>query len=142
MSEPTPAAEQPQEDVKAIPAAVQLQNDVKTEVASLDAKGAETSVRSSVIKSLAGEEVRRRVSVLSLALTKRKDAESAVKKIKPTHVTATDQTTGVESKAFTKKEIEERNKLQKKLDKLDAAIGAVIETPSAATYGKLTDLTK
>ena len=122
------------------PAAVTLQKDVKLRVEETDAPGGENSARERVIKKLAEDEVARRTSVLSDALSKRQGLDKNLKQIKPTFVQSVCQETGKETKVFTKAELDQRKKLSDKLKKLDKAINAVIETPSGENYGKLKDV--
>lgn len=131
------AAGTPEEAPKpALPEAVNLQNSVKERLD--ESERGDRSVRERVVEALVEEELERRAGVLSAALVRRKDAEAALRKIKP------DQTTfaadGTETSVFSKEKFQERKKAQERLTKLDAAIDKVIAEPSAEAYKKLGDL--
>jgi hypothetical protein len=135
MSDTDTTAPAPEEKPKpALPQAVQLQNAVKEGVKGLDT--GDTSARSRVVDSLVEQELVRRTGVLSAALTKRKDLQSALNKIKPDQVTV-DPETGDERGVFTKAKFQERKKALETLAKLDKQINAVITDPSPQTYQKL-----
>ena len=121
-----------------LPAAVQLQNDVKTEIETLDTPGAVTSTRQQVIQALADAELERRVEILSSALLERKKLESQVKKIKPDQIFY-DADGKVTNASFTKAKADELRKSKEKLQKLDRLIDAVIDTPTADAYNKLSN---
>lgn len=122
------------------PAAINLRNDVKAAVEAQDTNGGENNVRSLVVDRLRQAEITRRTDLLADALTKREAIDKDLRKIKPSRLASVDQETGKESFEYTKGEIENRKKLTSKLEKLDVAINAVIETPSGETYGKLKEV--
>ena len=123
-----------------LPAAVQLQNDVKEQVKATDTPGISICVRKRVVNQLAEAEIVRRTQVLTDALTKRSVLARELKKFKPTLSQGVDEETGKESFKFTKSDFDGRKKATEKLAKLDAAIGKVIEEPTADAYGKLKDI--
>jgi hypothetical protein len=123
-----------------LPAAIALANDVKAAVKATDAPGADTNVRSIVIADLAGAEVRRRTGILTDSLVKRKALDDARKKIQPTIALGYDPETKKDQFAFDKQGHDALEKANQKLTKLDAALGKVIEEPSAESYNKLKEV--
>jgi hypothetical protein len=130
--EPTPA---PAPTPPALPEAVNLQNSVKERL--VEAEGGDKSARERVVSTLVEQELERRAGVLTTALGKRKELDSAFRKIKPDQVTVDAE--GVETAVFTKSKHTERKKSLEKLNKLDGLINKVIGSPSAEAYKKLGD---
>lgn len=97
-------------------------------------------IRERVIESLAEAELSRRTEILSSALRKSDDLAGELKKIKPSHSLGVNPETGKEDVRFSKADFEKQKKASEKLEKLNKAIDAVIDSPSGETYGKLKDV--
>ena len=111
--------EKVQEAVAAqIPVAVQLANDVKDAVKGQDVRGC-------VVDFLVKEEVEKRKTMLVKALVARKEAETAVRKVKPDMLTY-DETGKVVTSGYTKKTADELKKAKESLARIDKAITAAI----------------
>jgi hypothetical protein len=112
--------------------------DINTAVADSLA-GAGNEIKTRVINMLKEAEVDRRASALHKAVTKVRDLNKDLQKLKPDHETFDDKGAKITS-GYTKPKLDERNKLIAEIEKYEKAIGtATTEQPD---FGDLFNLTK
>lgn len=99
------------------PIAIQLRDAVKDLLKDLNGQG---EVKNRVINQLVEAELVKRTDILSRAIAKREELSKAIEKIQPETTYSLD---GKEvNRVYTKAKLDERNKAQAKLDKMDKAI--------------------
>lgn len=113
---------------------VTFSSDVKTALET-----ANSTVRSKAIDLLVDQKIKERVDLVVKGQNKRKEAEKALSKIKPTPL-GFDANGQPVNPIFTKEQNEEKTKLEKLINDLDAALVLAMANPS--DYSKLEQLAK
>ena len=127
-----------------VPALVELRNDVKDEINTLSAGGGE--VRSRLVKQLAEQEISKRVTSLTNALTKREELQKEFDKINRPDIQSygAGKDGRVDSKkptneSYSQKRAQEISKLRDQLDKIDTAVAEAFDSKSP-NFDKLNNL--